>query len=129
MKIPRCYQELDLELADMPFTFVFTTHTPPSQQELIEEGYEPEYNRVLSDFICYVTEGLLSGIQRVDNVRSVDLTSKSWLRDSDIQILCSREIGSGYLSEYLIRLDSGVGDHSQYIVLVELLAFKDFWDN
>jgi hypothetical protein len=125
MNIPRCYQELNLEFADMPYYFVFTTHTPPTQEELIEEGYDEDYNRVASDFFLYVTEGLLHILEPYSE--SSILHDDNWLDDS-FSILCSREIGDGWMSEYLIRLDERVRDSIQYSVLVNLLAYKHLWD-
>jgi len=125
MNIPRCYQELDLELTDMPFTFAFTTHTPPTQEELIEEGYDEDYNRIESDFFLYVTEGILHQLEPYSE--SSIFWDDFWLDDSFPTIICSKEIGDGGMSEYLIRLDESVKDFAQCSVLVNLLAYKGIY--
>ena len=117
MKIPSCYQELDLELADSPYTFVLTTYTP--DEEELKNEYGDDYTAweaIYRDFFFYISEALLQ------------VEEAEFLTPSCFTILCSREIGDGWMSEYLIRLDERVRESIQYSTLVHLLTIKHLWD-
>ena len=101
---------MDLELADFPYTFVFTTYTP--DEEELKDVYDDDYtvwDAIYRDFFFYISEALLQ------------VEEAEFLSPSCFTILCSKEIGDGWMSEYLIRLDERVRDSIQYSILVRLL--------
>ena len=108
---------MDLKLADSPYTFVLTTYTPDEEELKNEYGNDhTAWEAIYRDFFFYISEAIL----RVEEVE--------FLSPPCFNILDSREIGDGWMSEYLIRLDERVRDSTQYSILIHLLSYKHLWD-
>ena len=121
---PYLQSPMELELTSAPNVWRFTTYTPISTEDALEENPDTDYcssDRVLSDFHHYATEGVLEPLYQ----EAICGTYLDFFTDKNTSILSKKKIGDGYLSEYLIHVGGNASDFSTYQFLCAIYEFKN----
>ena len=118
------FKGLYLQITGDPFCFSFVTYKPQTREQMISCGdlkeHEEYLNPVIFDFLLFFSERVLN----------LSPGSTLPLDYDDLEIICSRERGSGIQSEYLLRINPLNWDRAKQDTLNSAIGIlsQDEWN-